>query len=977
MSERSCRPCKPLAVAVLLLAAAVPAFAQLQTGDIYVKVQDEKSQPLPGATVTVTGIGAPRVETTNAEGQARFLGLHPGQYGVKGDLEGFSSVDYPSVTVNIGGNAQVVLTLSSSIKETITVTGDAPLLDERKTNRGAVISAKELDNIPTARDPWSLLAQAPGVQTDRINVGGNESGQQSDFVGVGSTGRDNTFAVDGVIVSDMNAVGGSATYYDFGAYDEVQFTVSSADVTVATSGVTVNQVTKRGTNEIKGSARYLRTDGNLQSAPGKVVTPDFLTGAPTQVDGNKINSVQEYGADVGGPLWRDHLWGWVSYGRSDIKNIVVGGEPDNTLLKDFNTKLNFQATDADSGVLHYWTNNKIKDGRNAGPGFAPPATWDQTTPSKIWKLEDTYLIGKDFYLTGLWSNNDGAFTLTPKGGLDPYIFIDQNGTVNGTYLDFTQKAIIQQERLDGNVFFNTGSATNELKFGGSYRHQDNRSATIWPHGYEVEDCAFFGCDTTVPGLTGIVFPRNRNVNIRGEYGAAWLQDTFSQGRLTVNAGARLDNQLLKNRAAFGAGNPIAQGLIPDVNFTGNDAGGFAWRTVVPRVGVTYALGQDRKTLLRGTFSQYAEQLGEIPLATRTNPIGYSYAYFTFQDANGNHRLDPNEIGSLQFAGTSNIDPNNPASLLTPDVTARNLKPTRTNELTAGVDQGFGRDYLVTLTLTYRRIDQIPEDRILVTDQNGVTRVATVNDWVLSPTTVTLGNGQQVTLNTYNINSNLTPTGGTLYTNGDRTERYLGGTITFTKRLADRWLANAHFTLSDWTWHLGPQYLLHADPTDLLYDNTELRFATHNGDYFEQSSGSGNKGDVIIGARWSYHANALYQVAPDRAWGFDFVAAVSGRQGYPTPPYVRVSGGPTGTRFLLLANSVTEFRNPDIFVLDARLGKDFHFKDFALTLGIDGFNLLNAHTILQQQRNQAVLTAGFTEEVLSPRIFRLGATLHFR
>ncbi|HVR11480.1 MAG TPA: hypothetical protein VMW75_25775, partial [Thermoanaerobaculia bacterium] len=185
------------------------------------------------------------------------------------------------------------------------------------------------------------------------------------------------------------------------------------------------------------------------------------------------------------------------------------------------------------------------------------------------------------------------------------------------------------------------------------------------------------------------------------------------------------------------------------------------------------------------------------------------------------------------------------------------------------------------------------------------------------------------------------------------------------------------TLSDWTWHLGPQYLLHADPTDLLYDNTELRFATHNGDYFEQSSGSGNKGDVIIGARWSYHANALYQVAPDRAWGFDFVAAVSGRQGYPTPPYVRVSGGPTGTRFLLLANSVTEFRNPDIFVLDARLGKDFHFKDFALTLGIDGFNLLNAHTILQQQRNQAVLTAGFTEEVLSPRIFRLGATLHFR
>src|SRR6202166_3819928 len=298
MSHRCRRLRRSSVLVLLLLAAAVPALAQLQSGDIYVKVLDEKGQPLPGATVTVTGIGAPRVETSNPAGQVRFLGLHPGQYALKGELEGFSGVDYPDISVSIGGKAQLVLTLSSSIKETITVTADAPLLDERRINRGAVINARELDNVPTARDPWSLLSQAPGGQVDRINVGGNESGQQSDFIGVGSTGRDNTFAVDGVIVSDMNAVGGSATYFDFGAYEEVQFTVSSADVTVATSGVTVNQVTKRGANQIRANARYLRTDGNLQSIPGTVDRSDG-TGLP----GNKINSVQEYGADVGGPLW--------------------------------------------------------------------------------------------------------------------------------------------------------------------------------------------------------------------------------------------------------------------------------------------------------------------------------------------------------------------------------------------------------------------------------------------------------------------------------------------------------------------------------------------------------------------------------------------------------------------------------------------------------------------------------------------------
>ncbi|HEY6321434.1 MAG TPA: hypothetical protein VJA16_07745, partial [Thermoanaerobaculia bacterium] len=744
-----------------------------------------------------------------------------------------------------------------------------------------------------------------------------------------------------------------------------------------TSGVTVNQVTKRGTNQIKANARYLRTDGNLQSAPGTVVLPDGSV-----VPGNQIKSVSEYGGDIGGPLWRDHIWGWVSYGRSDINNIVVGGEPDNTQLKDFNSKLNFQATDKDSGVVHYWTNNKLKEGRNAGPTREAPTTWNQTTPSKIWKLEDTYLASQNLYFTSLWSNNDGGFTLTPQGGLTPFIYLDQNGVLQGTFLDFQQKAIIQQERLDGNVFFNTGAASNELKFGGSYRHQDNRSGTIWPHGYEVINCANVGCGANDPNLNEIEFFRNRLVNIRGEYAAGWAQDTLSWGNLTLNAGARLDDQLLKNRAAFGAGTPIApMGLIPDVSFPGNDDGGFAWRTVVPRIGLTYALGKERKTLLRGTFSQYAEQLGQLPLATRVNPIGYSYAYFYFDDLNHDHRLDPIDIPTLQFVNTTNIDPNNPASLATPNVNDPRLKPARTNELTAGIDQGFSRDYLATFTLTYRRIDQIPEERLFITDQSGATRLATVNDWVVTSLAQgVLPNGQMsAQVPVYNLKPGLTPTGGTFYTNGDRTQRYLGGTITFTKRLSSQWLANAHFTLSDWTWHLGPQFRLYADPTQLVYDNSDLKFAAQNGDFFEQSSGSGNKGDVLIGSKWSYHANTMYQVASSRPWGFDVVAAVSGRQGYPTPPYAKVSG-PVGNRFVLLADSVTEFRNPNIFVLDGRIGKDFKFNDFGLTIGIDGFNLLNNHSILQQQRNTGVTNPTLpapVEEVLSPRVFRVGATLHFR
>src|SRR5215210_2225694 len=383
--------------AVLLLALAVPAFAQLQTGDLYGTVSDEQGQPLPGVTVTLTGVGAPQVQQTDENGAFRFLNLYPGSYGVKAELQGFSTIDYPDINVRIGGKADLRITLSGAVTETITVTGESPLLDERRVNQGSNVSTVELDKVLTARDPWSLLSQAPGVLVDRINVGGNESGQQSNFLGVGSGSRDNTFAVDGVVLTDMNAVGASATYFDFGAFEEVQFTVSSTDVTIATSGVTINQVTKRGTNEWRGQARYLRTDGDWQSEP---------TDLGDGLIGNQIQSVEEYGADIGGPLWQDHLWIWASYGESDINNIARGGQLDRTQLEDLNTKLNFQAGQSNSGVLHYWTNDKLKFGRGASPARAPETTEDQTTPQDIYKVEDTWIATPNLVLTALASRDD-------------------------------------------------------------------------------------------------------------------------------------------------------------------------------------------------------------------------------------------------------------------------------------------------------------------------------------------------------------------------------------------------------------------------------------------------------------------------------------------------------------------------------------------------------------------------------------------
>jgi Ca-activated chloride channel family protein len=118
-------------------------------------------------------------------------------------------------------------------EDMITVTAESPLLDERRISTGATVSQTALEKIPTARDPYAVLQSAPGVLTDRVNVGGNESGQQSTYVGPGA-GTDQAdqavWSADGTVITDMAALGSSPAYYDFDAFEEMRVAVPEAEV---------------------------------------------------------------------------------------------------------------------------------------------------------------------------------------------------------------------------------------------------------------------------------------------------------------------------------------------------------------------------------------------------------------------------------------------------------------------------------------------------------------------------------------------------------------------------------------------------------------------------------------------------------------------------------------------------------------------------------------------------------------------------
>ncbi|MEM8960395.1 MAG: TonB-dependent receptor, partial [Acidobacteriota bacterium] len=347
------------ALLIGLLLGALPATAQTPDGNVYATTTDGEGEPLPGVTVTLSGQGAPQIAISDTSGEVRFLSLSPGTYQLEAALEGFQTVK-SDVAVRVGRNTSLDIVMATTFEDVILVTGGDALIDPRKITTGAAVEQIELEKIPTSRDPWAILQTVPGVKMDRINVGGNESGQQSQYVGPGSDGDNAVWSIDGVVITDMAAVGSSPLYYDFDAFEEMNISTGGSDASLSTGGVTLNMVTKRGTNEWRGSGRYFYSDDSTQ-ADLEFDTNDLGQAGPWNNDtaqeefsqGNRIVEITDYGVELGGPIVRDRLWFWANYGRQQPKKLTINDFPDNTDLENFGGKINAQITPSNSAIAFY------------------------------------------------------------------------------------------------------------------------------------------------------------------------------------------------------------------------------------------------------------------------------------------------------------------------------------------------------------------------------------------------------------------------------------------------------------------------------------------------------------------------------------------------------------------------------------------------------------------------------------------------
>ena len=154
----------------------------------------------------------------------------------------------------------------ASIAESITVTSASPAVDTTSANLSVTLSEQLIQGTPGGRDIWALVeAKVPGLVISRPDVGGTSGGLQGTFSARGTTSAQNTSFLNGINVGDPAAIGAAGFYYDVDAFDSIQVSTGSHDITVPTSGVFLNMVTKTGGSVWNGSGTFTWTGASLQA----------------------------------------------------------------------------------------------------------------------------------------------------------------------------------------------------------------------------------------------------------------------------------------------------------------------------------------------------------------------------------------------------------------------------------------------------------------------------------------------------------------------------------------------------------------------------------------------------------------------------------------------------------------------------------------------------------------------------------------
>ncbi|MGE3885494.1 MAG: carboxypeptidase regulatory-like domain-containing protein [Vicinamibacterales bacterium] len=641
-----------LTVLSLITALLVtPVHAQIAQGRLQGVVTDAQQASLPGVTVTAESpalIGG-QTTVTEVDGRYRFPSLPPGRYVLTFELAGFQTVRRENIVLALGQTLSVDLELQvATLQETVTVTGDSPVVDVTSTTVGSEFNAAQLATIPSATDIWATLSQSPGVRMLGFDVGGSHKSQQVGYESFGVRNQ-NRVVTDGIDTTE--GTGGAGIYQDFFAHEEMSVSAAGGDVTMMTPGSAVFSTIKSGGNEFRSLNNITWED---ESFVGDNLDADNERRGDT---GQPNLQFWEAHTDIGGPIRKDRVWFYTAYNHFKIDKAISGVPRAFTDLGEFDNytaKVTGKIGGADTLVGYYQWGQKLKPRRGLSNTVGPDSILAQDSESWMYNGQHQRV----------WSNR--MFTDVKVGvfgfgwPMQPAVPFESNppredtgtgvqtgagwlaGDAGGPFTFDRNKPQVTATL----TYFLPGKAgSHDLKAG--FEWQDDRSqfannGSSGPLLYRDLNGAVDLVRLTDLGTFESFGTGWTGADDRNQRYSLFAQDKWSvNDRVTVTLGVRYDRQRPHYQDSIRT--PVLGEIFATATVPGETL--LVSNKVAPRLGVSITPDRAGRSVVKAFYGRYyfnfADRLANL------NPGGTNTRDYRFNDLNGNRIYDGSqELGAL-------------------------------------------------------------------------------------------------------------------------------------------------------------------------------------------------------------------------------------------------------------------------------------------------------------------------------------------
>jgi carboxypeptidase family protein len=638
-----------------------PALASAQTSAIAGTVKDTSGAVLPGVTVEVSSpalIEKVRSATTDGNGQYQIVLLRPGTYTVSFALPGFVMVKREGIELTSDFTAPVNADLKvGAVAETITVTGESPVVDVQNITKSTVMTRDVLDSIPTGRNiqaagiliPGTALSLGGGNALSR-DVGGSGGLQQSPLQYRGSA--DTVQTIDGLRLNNLCANGAySGVYWNDGSLQEISFVTGADSAEMGQGGIRVNMVPKDGGNKFRGivfgnyTPSSSAADNCGSPGVGLACTRSNLTGDTTfNKTSNFLTNVSQltknydFNPGIGGPIARDKVWFYATFRYLGVNKTVADSffdadpnpfkyvadtsQPgiDDGHIRSIAVRATAQLTQKDKVSYYHDEQDKLRGHWGIASNIPPEASAIEPTPTSFvsvskWTRPTTNRLLLEAGLGVYDQEYQEVYQPSVFAGPVPLVTLvdsstNKNANAWNNPADHFSKLFTEQFAAS----YVTGA--HAMRFGATISQARWRLAQQWTG--DVSAVTYNGLlanGNLNPVSMTLRIPTDRSNSIKND-SAVFAQDKWTFNRATVTAGLRWDwfisetmpetlpastwnSALTFSRCADGVNN-LAQGCVGRVA---------NWKDLSPRLGVAFDLFGNGKTAVKASFARYVNGVG--------------------------------------------------------------------------------------------------------------------------------------------------------------------------------------------------------------------------------------------------------------------------------------------------------------------------------------------------------------------------------